>query len=136
MGRVLALDYGTTRIGVAISDPSRCIAQPLEVISAYQDPLTRIASLVTEYEVEEVVLGQPLDLKGRAGLATQNMEPFRKALRERLAVPVILLDERLTTAMAERSLIEAGMSRAKRKQNIDKIAASLILQSYLENAAR
>ena len=133
MIRILGIDVGTVRIGISLSDPLGMIAQPLEVIQAKnQSPYPRIVELIEEYDVTKVVIGNPLQLNGESGLASQNVASFVTALEGHISVPIELWDERLSTAQAERAMITAGTRRKKRRQSIDKIAASLILQSYLD----
>ncbi|MEE8409177.1 MAG: Holliday junction resolvase RuvX [Myxococcota bacterium] len=133
MIRLLGLDVGTVRVGVALSDPLGLIAQPFEVIHRRKsDPFDRVVALVDQHEVQRVVIGNPLQLDGEVGPAAIAIAEFAGKLRERLSVPVELWDERLSTAQAEREMIAAGMRREKRRQRIDKVAAALILQSYLD----
>ena len=131
--RILALDYGTKRIGVALSDELGWTAQPLETLNrrTLDRDIAHIASLVATHEVGQVLLGFPLQLDGREGPAFQGMREFYARLEEELTVPVILWDERLTTKAAEDLLIAADVSRKKRKGVVDRIAASILLQSYL-----
>ncbi len=131
--RVLALDYGTKRIGVALSDELGWTAQPLETLNrrTLDQDIAHIASLVETYGVRQVLLGFPLQLDGREGPAIQAMREFHTRLEEGVTVPVILWDERLTTKAAEDLLIAADVSRKKRKGVVDRIAASILLQSYL-----
>jgi putative Holliday junction resolvase len=132
-GRILALDYGTKRIGVALSDELRWTAQPLETFErrTLDRDIAHIAALVGSHSVERVVLGLPLQLDGREGLAVQAMRAFVVKLEAGLSVPVVLWDERMTTKAAEDLLIAADVSRKKRKGVIDRIAAAILLQSYL-----
>jgi putative holliday junction resolvase len=133
MIRILGLDVGEVRIGVALSDPLGYTAQPLEVINRKKDKaMERICALVTAHEVQHVVVGFPLQLNGQEGLAAESIQSFTTHLKGRLDIPVTLWDERLSTAQAQRSLIEQGMRRSRRKDTVDKIAAALILQSYLD----
>ena len=131
--RVLAIDYGTKRIGVALSDELGWTAQPLETLNrrTLDWDIAHIASLVGTYEVRQVLLGFPLQLDGREGPAIQAMREFQARLEQGVPVPVILWDERLTTKAAEDLLIAADVSRKKRKGIVDRIAASILLQSYL-----
>jgi putative holliday junction resolvase len=131
--RVLALDYGTKRIGVALSDELGWTAQPLETLNrrTLDRDIAHIAALVGMYEVRHVLLGFPLQLDGREGPAIQAMREFQARLEQGVPVPVILWDERLTTKSAEDLLIAADVSRKKRKGVVDRIAASILLQSYL-----
>jgi putative Holliday junction resolvase len=131
--RILALDVGSVRIGVALSDPMGIIAQPLEVIDRRRgQALARIAELVASYEVSGVVVGKPLTLRGEAGLAVEAIDAFVAELSEAVEVPITWWDERLSTAQAERAMIAGGVRRGDRRQRIDKVAAALILQSYLD----
>jgi len=131
--RILALDYGTRRIGVAISDELGWIAQPLETFErrTLEQDIAYIAALIRSNEVAQVVLGLPLQLDGRQGLAVEAMREFAAKLEACLPVPLILWDERMTTKAAEDLLIAADVSRKKRKGVVDRIAAAILLQSYL-----
>lgn len=135
--RILALDYGTKRIGVALSDELGWTAQPLETFErrTLDRDLAHIVSLVESHEVGRVVLGLPLQLDGREGPAIQAMREFATRLEQRLTVPLILWDERMTTKAAEDLLIAADVSRKKRKGAVDRVAAALLLQSYLASLA-
>ena len=132
-GRILALDYGTKRIGVALSDELGWTAQPLETFErrTLDWDVAHVAALVASHEVERVVLGFPLQLDGREGPAVQAMRAFAGTLEAGLSVPLILWDERMTTKAAEDLLIAADVSRKKRKGAVDRIAAALLLRSYL-----
>lgn len=132
--RILALDVGDKRIGIAISDPTGVLATAERVLrrKSIEKDLTALCELVKEYEAEAVVVGLPLHLSGHAGEQAQGVTRLVDRLRERLAVPVTMWDERLSTKGAQRLLIEAGMSRAKRAARIDAAAAAVILQSYLD----
>ena len=131
--RILALDYGTKRIGVALSDELGWTAQPLETFErrTLDRDVAHVASLVQAHAVGEVVLGFPLQLDGREGPAIQAMRHFAVHLEQGLPVPLVLWDERLTTKAAEDLLIAADVSRKKRKGAVDRVAAAILLQSYL-----
>lgn len=133
--RRLGLDYGDRRIGVAMSDELGWTAQGLEVIrrTNAEADLARIADLVREHGVKEVVVGLPKNMDGSIGPRGEICMAFAERLRGKLDVPVVLWDERLSTVSAERTLIEADVSRKKRKQVVDKMAAAIILQHYLES---
>jgi putative holliday junction resolvase len=133
-GRILALDYGTKRIGVALSDELGWTAQPLETFErrTLDWDVAHIAALVGSHGVERVVLGLPLQLDGREGPAVQAMRKFTEKLEAGLSVPVVRWDERMTTKAAEDLLIAADVSRKKRKGIVDRIAAAILLRSYLE----
>ncbi len=133
MTRLLGIDVGTVRIGVALSDPLGLTAQPLEVILRKKtEPVARVSAFVAEHEVERIVVGYPLQLDGQPGLAARSVDAFIADLEKAVSVPVERWDERLTTAAAERSMIEGGARRERRRESIDKIAAALLLQSYLD----
>jgi putative holliday junction resolvase len=131
--RILALDYGTKRIGVALSDELGWTAQPLETFErrTLNRDIAHIASLIKSHEVGKVVLGLPLQLDGREGPAIQAMREFVTKLEQGISVPIVLWDERMTTKAAEDLLIAADVSRKKRKGTVDRVAAAILLQSYL-----
>ncbi|RAR40532.1 Holliday junction resolvase RuvX [Paenibacillus sp. MDMC362] len=135
MKKIMGLDYGDRRIGVAISDVFGWTAQGVEVIERRRDEgeLDRIAALVKDNEVGEIVVGLPKNMNGTIGPRGEICMEFASILRESLSLPVHLWDERLSTVSAERTLLEADVSRKKRKQVVDKMAASLILQNYLDS---
>jgi putative holliday junction resolvase len=132
--RILALDPGTRRIGVAISDELKIIAQPLEFIPA--EPMSvffdRLNAILHEKEVELIIVGMPRNMDGSYGPAALAAQEFTAALRENVAVPIKTWDERLTSVQANRLLIEANVRREKRKEMVDKMAAAILLQSYLD----
>lgn len=135
--RILGLDYGSRTCGVAISDPLGITAQGLETIVRKEEnklrrTLARIEELVKEYGVETIVLGLPLNMNDTMGPRAEKTLLFKEQLERRTGVPVVLWDERLTTVEAEEVLIEAGVRREHRKQYVDKLAAVLILQGYLD----
>ena len=134
MMRILALDVGEKRIGVAISDPLGLTARGLVVLqrSSKEKDFAAIAALVQEHQAERVIVGYPLSLDGSAGPQAQRIAHYAEALAQALEVPVELWDERLSTVDAERVLRETGVSRRRRKQRVDAVAAAAILQSYLE----
>ncbi|WP_080840628.1 Holliday junction resolvase RuvX [Cohnella massiliensis] len=133
--RIMGLDYGDKRIGVALSDAFGWTAQGAEVIERKKDNdyLVRIRELVRENEVESIVVGLPKNMNGTIGPRGEICMAFAEELRQKLNVPVELWDERLTTVAAERALLEADVSRSKRKQVIDKMAAAILLQNYLDS---
>lgn len=132
--RILAIDYGTVRIGVAVSDPLRIIAQALETYPNNRQFILQIAELIPEYNIGLVVVGMPLNLKGREEKKALEVRAFIEILERELAVPIMTWDERFTSTMAKNSLIEIGVKKKKRqeKSRIDQIAAALILQSFLD----
>ncbi|HTL15760.1 MAG TPA: Holliday junction resolvase RuvX [Patescibacteria group bacterium] len=135
--RILALDHGTKRIGIAISDELKMIAQPLEFVPAepFAKFLQRLKELVAEKQVEMVLVGMPRNMNGTYGPAALKVEEFVTVLRTALAVPIKTWDERLTSAQANRFLIEGNVRRDQRKQKVDQTAAAIMLQSYLDSLA-
>ena len=133
MRRVLALDVGSRRIGLAVSDPLGITAQGLETLERTnkRSDLKHLAALVRELEVSEIVVGNPLRMSGESGTQAEKIAAFAGELRKRLKLPVHLWDERLTSAEAHRILNETGMDRMARKGVVDRMAAVLILQSYM-----
>ena len=137
--RILAIDYGSHRIGIAVSDALGITAQPLEIIqhTNKQKDLDRIAAIIAEKKVEKIVIGLPVNMDGNEGPIVEHVRRFAANVEERFKLPVELYDERLTTMQAERMLVEeADMSREKRKGVKDKIAASILLQSDLEYSSQ
>lgn len=134
VGRVLGLDLGDARIGVAISDPDRRVAVPFGTVAVGRPPgeLRAIADLVGEHEVTLVVVGHPLSLDGTSGPAAAKVEEIAEALRASLSVPVVLHDERLSTVEAHRLLEGAGLSSKQRRSVVDAAAAQVILASWLD----
>ena len=131
----MALDFGERRIGVAISDPSGTLAQPLETVSrggSSEAALKRIAQLVAEYDVERIVVGLPLLLDGRSGSQAERARRFGGEVAQRTGVSVEYLDERLTSAEARRALRAAGVPARKQKGRVDPVAAALLLNTFLE----
>jgi len=136
-GRVLGLDLGQSRIGVAISDQERRLAVPLGTVrTGAPADVKAIAAIVAENGVTEVVVGLPLALSGRSGEGAEHARAFADALRGFLGIPVELQDERLSTVEAERGLRTAGVAGRRRREVIDQSAATLILQSYLDRRRR
>jgi putative Holliday junction resolvase len=133
--RVLAIDHGTKRVGLAISDETRTIAQPLEFVPAEPAAklLQRLQAMVAERNVSQVLVGLPRNMNGTYGPAADKVREFVAALEKVLTVPVKTWDERLTSAQANRFLIETGMRREKRKERVDQTAAAILLQSYLDS---
>lgn len=133
--RILALDVGTKRIGVAMSDELAITAQGLETIYRHdmKADMERIEGIVRTDGVSEIVVGLPLNMDGTYSAKTKEVIEFMDQLSKAVAVPVRTWDERLTTVQAQRTLLEADISRAKRKKVADKLAAQIILQSYLDS---
>ena len=140
-GRILGLDYGTKTVGVAISDPLLLTAQELETItrdraSKLRHTLVRIKELCDEYQVSTIVLGYPLNMDDSEGFRCEDTIKFKELLEKRVDIPIVLIDERLTTMYADEILEESGVDKKDRKKFIDQIAAAIILQDYLDNHSR
>jgi putative Holliday junction resolvase len=135
---ILALDVGERRIGLAVSDPSQTFSLPLEVIerTAIREDVRRVVAIAMERGVEVIVVGDPVRLGGERGLASEKIDRFVVELEREWKGRIERVDERLTTAQATRSLIAADVSRKKRKQVVDKLAAALILDTYLARRSR
>jgi len=135
---LLALDVGSKRIGVAVSDPSESFAMPLEVVECTNQraDIERIVEIAREREATELVVGDPVRLTGERALASDKVDRFIATLGRRFPGKIHLVDERLTTAQATRQLIEADVSRAERKRVVDKLAATLILENFLTRRRR
>ena len=134
--RTMALDLGEKTIGVAVSDPLGITAQGVKVLrrGSFKDDLSRLKELVEEYAVGCIVIGYPLNMDGSAGAKAKEIIKFKERLAHALSLPAVLWDERLTTVAAQRTLLQAGMRRADRKKVVDKIAAVLILEGYLQRS--
>lgn len=134
-GRILGIDYGSKRTGIAISDPMGIIAQPQEVIqySDSEELVARVGTLVSEKDIRKIVVGIPKTLSNGESEMTKTVSAFVKDLQSSYPdIEIITWDERLTSMQADRVLIEAGVRREKRKTRIDSLAASIMLQSYLD----
>ena len=130
----MALDVGDKRIGLALSDPLKMIANPLETLfrTTLEDDIAHILKVVKEKEVELIVSGLPVNMSAEETLQTTKTRFFVGELSKKTDLPIKFIDERLTTSAAERVLIEGGVRRENRKQVIDKVAATIILQNYLD----
>lgn len=139
--RILGLDFGQKTIGVAISDPFGWTAQGVEIIKREQEEnlknsIIRLEEIINYYNVEKIVLGYPKNMNNTIGERCEKTENFKKRLEKIFKIPVILWDERLSTMGAERTLLEADLSRKKRKNVIDKMAAVFILQGFLDSGLK
>ena len=135
--RIIGLDFGSKTVGVAVSDPLLITAQGLEIIrrkdeNKLRQTLARIEELIVAYEVSEIVLGFPKNMNDSIGPRAEISLEFKDKLERRTGLPVVMWDERLTTVAADRTMMEAGVRRENRKEYVDKIAATLILQGYLD----
>jgi putative Holliday junction resolvase len=133
MNRILALDFGRARIGVAISDELLLLAHPLETISANQQPAARIAEIVRDRNVDHVVVGIPRQMNGQIGTAATEALDFVEKLRAILPCPIATWDERLSTVAAHRALRDAGKKTRQTRGYVDQVAAQMILQTYLDS---
>ena len=136
MNRILALDFGRARIGVAISDELQLLAHPLETIPAKERPELRVAKIVNDKNVDHVVAGIPRQMNGQMGSAATEVLQFVEKLRAILPCPVVTWDERLTTAAAHRALRDVGKKTRHTRSYVDQVAAQMILQSYLDHRAQ
>jgi putative Holliday junction resolvase len=133
--RLLALDYGTVRVGVAVSDPLSIIAQ---CVGAFRNDATliqRLGEVITQYTPELIVVGMPLNLKGEKGQKAVEVERFMEKLKEAFGIELVVWDERFTTKMAQQTLIDMGTRKKERRENkgrVDAMAAALILQSFMD----
>ena len=135
MNRILGLDFGRARIGVAISDELQMLAHPLETIPASEEPASRVAEIVREKQVDHVVAGIPRQMNGQIGTAATEVLEFVEKLRAILPCPVVTWDERLTTVAAHRALRDAGKKTRQTRGYVDQVAAQMILQTYLDRRA-
>jgi len=136
-GRILAIDYGSRRMGLAVSDPLGITAQGLDTLERKnkRSDFARLERTLREYQVTEIVLGYPLRMSGEEGTQSQKVAAFAEDLRKKFSLPVHLWDERLTSAEANRLLRESELSIKKRAQAVDRMAAVLILQAFLQSRA-
>ena len=135
--RIMGLDFGSKTVGVAISDPLFVTAQGVEIIRRKEEnklrqTLARIEELIVENEVGEIVLGLPKNMNASEGVRVELTNEFREKLERRTGLSVVMWDERLTTVAADKAMMEAGIRRENRKNYVDMIAATLILQGYLD----
>lgn len=135
--RILALDHGTKRVGVAVSDEMYIFAQPLEYIAPepFAGFLARLKQIITEKEIGQILVGMPRNMDGSYGPAALKVQAFVAALKDAVTIPIKLWDERLTSTQAQRFLIQGGVRRDQRKEKVDKTAAAILLQSYLDSGA-
>lgn len=140
--RIIGIDYGMSRIGIAASDEQKIIAAPVAIVHTHKKSQETIARLVQElekhqqlygYTIEEIVVGLPLMMSGKMGLLADEVKHFVELLRVALPVPIVFWDERLSSVQAERSMREGNISRKRRAQIVDTVAAVIILQNYLDH---
>ena len=135
--RIMGLDFGSRTVGVAVSDPLFLTAQGVEIIrrkspNKLRQTLARIEELITEYEVDRIVLGYPKNMNNTEGERCEKTQEFRRMLERRTGLTVILWDGRLSTVLADQAMMEGGIRRENRKEYVDKLAAVFILQNYLD----
>jgi len=134
--RVIGLDLGDKTLGIATSDTSQTIASAYETIrfqnNDFENALDKLKEVVLELNPEKIILGLPKNMDGSIGFQAQKVLDFKNKIEEEIKIEVVLIDERLTSKMADSLMINASLSRKKRKSKIDKVAATLILQSYLD----
>lgn len=140
--RIIGIDFGMARLGIAYSDESKTIAMPLAVIQAEKKSEQTVSKVVKElkqhqqqnnYEIEEIVVGLPLLMSGKFGLLADEVKHFVEQLKKSIQAPVVTWDERLTTVQAERSMRESNLTRKRRAKVVDTVAAVIILQNYLDH---
>ena len=136
--RVLGLDLGTKTLGLALSDRTNTIASPFKTIhyTAYPELIKELETIVTEKEISLFVLGYPKNMNNSLGFATERTDQFKNILESHFTIPIVLIDERLSTVEAENVLIEIDTKRKKRKKVIDSYAAAIILDTYLKKESR
>ena len=133
--RILALDVGERRIGLAVSDPLETIAQPLTTILRNDASIDAIIQIIKEREICEVVVGLPVNMNGSRGPQADGVDEFAHRIVEQIDIPLVFIDERLTTVEAEKLMISADVSRSKRRATIDSVAAAIILEKRLRDRA-
>ncbi len=135
--RIIGLDLGSKTVGVAVSDYLGIIANPIGTLrieeNNLQQALELVSNVVKEQNAEKIVLGLPKNMNGTIGFQAEYCLQFKEMLEQELHLPVIMIDERMSSVMANNVMIKADMSRNKRKKNVDKLAATIILQSYLDS---
>ncbi len=138
MERILGIDVGDKRIGVAVTDPLQITAQGVMTLKrkTRDDDLEAFRDLIAKYEIKKVVAGLPLNMDGSESAQTRKTVNFCQFIKKRLAIEIIYIDERLTSAWSEKVLIEGNVSRENRKDYIDMLAAQIILQSYMDRAVK
>ena len=134
--RILGIDLGRRTVGIAVSDEAEIIASPIETYrireNDLQGALSCVKMAIEEYGIQKIVLGLPKNMNGTIGPQAEYCLEFQKMLEEATKLEVVMIDERMTSIMANNLMLDADLSRDKRKQNVDKLAASIILQSYLD----
>ena len=134
MGRLLAIDYGEKRLGLAISDPNQIISKPLKtiILSDSQYIYNELEKIISDYEIQKLIIGLPLGMDGKKTQQTRKVEAFKEDLQNKISIPVILFDERLSSVSAKKSLISQGIKTGHNKSKIDQTAAAIFLQHFLD----
>jgi putative holliday junction resolvase len=130
--RILSIDYGLKRTGIAICDPCEVVCSPLEVFEGQSGLLVRIGQIATEYQAEAIVFGLPLNMDGSEGKQSEIVRSFAETVAKRLGIDIFFQDERLTSRQAERMMIDAGLTRKKKKKRLDAVAAAAILEAFID----
>ena len=136
MGRLLAIDYGHKRLGLALSDETHSIASPLPAELRGEKLFSQLQRLCITHAVDKIVIGLPVTMRGKEERAAESIRAFAEQLGKQLKLPIVLLDERLTTAQAEKLMIGHSVSRKRRKEHIDSLAAAILLQTYLDSQGK
>lgn len=134
MGRLLAIDYGEKRLGLAISDPNQIISKPLKtlILSDSQHIYNELEKIISDYEIQKLIIGLPVGMNGKNTQQTRKVEAFREFLQNKIDIPIILFDERLSSVSAKKSLISQGVKTGHNKSKIDQTAAAIFLQHFLD----
>ena len=134
MGRLLAIDYGEKRLGLAISDPNQIISKPLKTLflSDSKYIYNELEKIIIDYEIQKLIIGLPVGMNGKNTQQTRKVEAFREFLQNKIDIPIILFDERLSSVSAKKSLISQGVKTGHNKSKIDQTAAAIFLQHFLD----
>mgnify|MGYP001170976902 CR=1 FL=1 len=136
MGRLLAIDHGEKRVGLAISDPSRIISKPLKTlfVSDLQFFFEELLKIISDYDIEKIIIGLPIGMDGKKTQQTKKVEAFKDILQNKIDIPIIMFDERLSSISAKKSLISQGIKTGYNKSQIDQTAAAIFLQHYIDTS--
>ncbi len=137
--RYLGIDYGSVRIGLSVSDPLKIIAQGFKTIPNNEKSIDEIISVIADQDIERIIMGNPLNLKGEMSTKAEEVREFAQKLHQRTGKEIIMLDERFTSVMAQRSIISMGTKKSQRQNNkgkVDEVAAAILLQGYLDTQRR
>jgi putative Holliday junction resolvase len=138
LSRILAIDFGSVRIGLAVSDPMKIIATGLRTIPNNARSIDEILTVITEYGISEIIVGNPLLLSGKESKTSVDVNAFVRLLSDRTSIPIALIDERFTSVMAQKTMMSMGVKKKQRqnKARIDEIASAILLQGYLDSRSR